>query len=135
MAFLEVNPESKKLVLSEKKAKLLQKFETLKLGQLIEGKVLAVKRYGFFIDLGGVSGLLHQSLLTKGNVRDLREVFAEGDYVKALITEIDREKGRIGLDTALLENSPGELLIDKEKVMNESNERAQKAQSLFQGKD
>ncbi len=135
VAFLEVNPESKKLVLSEKKATILQKFETLKLGQLIEGKVLAVKRYGFFIDLGGVSGLLHQSSLTKGHIRDLREVFVEGEFVKALITEIDREKGRIGLDTALLENSPGELLIEKEKVMNEANERAQKAQTLFQGKD
>ena len=135
VAFLEVNPESKKLVLSEKKATILEKFETLKLGQLIEGKVLAVKRYGFFIDLGGVSGLLHQSSLTKGNIRDLREVFVEGELVKALITEIDREKGRIGLDTALLENSPGELLIEKEKVMNEANERAQKVQTLFQGKD
>ena len=135
VAFLEVNPESKKLVLSEKKATLLQKFETLKLGQLIEGKVLAVKRYGFFIDLGGVSGLLHQSSLTKGHIRDLREVFVEGELVKALITEIDREKGRIGLDTALLENSPGELLIEKEKVMSEAIERAQKAQALFQGKD
>ena len=135
VAFLEVNPESKKLVLSEKKATLLQKFETLKLGQLIEGKVLAVKPYGFFIDLGGVSGLLHQSSLTKGNIRDIREIFVEGEIVKALITEIDRERGRIGLDTALLENSPGELLIEKEKVMNEANERAQKAQTLFQGKD
>ena len=135
VAFLEVNPESKKLVLSEKKATLLQKFETLQLGQLIEGKVLAVKPYGFFIDLGGVSGLLHQSSLTKGNVRDLREVFVEGDFVKALITELDREKGRIGLDTALLENSPGELLIEKEKVMKEASERAQKVQVLFQGKN
>ena len=135
VAFLEVNPESKKLVLSEKKAKLLQKFENLQLGQLIEGKVLAVKPYGFFIDLGGVSGLLHQSSITKGNIRDLREVFTEGEFVKALITEIDREKGRIGLDTALLENSPGELLIEKEKVMNEAYERALKAKALFQGKD
>jgi len=135
VAFLEVNPESKKLVLSEKKATLLQKFETLKLGQLIEGKVLAVKPYGFFIDLGGVSGLLHQSSLTKGNIRNLREIFVEGELVKALITEIDRERGRIGLDTALLENSPGELLIEKEKVMNEANERAEKAHALFQGKD
>lgn len=135
VAFLEVNPESKKLVLSEKKATLLQKYETLKLGQLIEGKVLAVKPYGFFIDLGGASGLLHQSSVTKGNIRDLREVFVEGEFVKAIITEIDREKGRIGLDTALLENSPGELLIEKEKVMDEANERAQKAQALFQGKD
>tara|TARA_B100000674_G_scaffold455387_1_gene429064 strand:+ start:324 stop:665 length:342 start_codon:yes stop_codon:yes gene_type:complete len=113
----------------------LQKFETLKLGQLIEGKVLAVKPYGFFIDLGGVTALLHQSSLTKGNIRDLREIFVEGDFVKALITEIDREKGRIGLDTALLENSPGELLIEKEKVMNEAHERAQMTQALFQGKD
>ncbi len=135
VAFLEVTPESKKLVLSEKKASLLQKFANLKLGQLIEGKVLAVKPYGFFIDLGGASGLLHQSSLTKGNIRDLREIFVEGEFVKALIIEIDREKGRIGLDTALLENSPGELLIEKEKVMKEANERAQKAQALFQGKD
>jgi len=135
VAFLEVNPESKKLVLSEKKATLLQKYETLELGQLIEGKVLAVKPYGFFIDLGGASGLLHQSSLTKGNIRDLREIFVEGEFIKALITEIDREKGRIGLDTALLENSPGELLIEKEKVMNEAIERAQKAQALFQRKD
>ena len=135
VAFLEVNPESKKLILSEKKATILQKFETLKLGQLIEGKVLAVKRYGFFIDLGGASGLLHQSSVTKGNIRDLREVFVEGEFIKALITDIDREKGRIGLDTALLEKSPGELLIDKEKVMNEAQERAEKAQALFQGND
>ena len=132
VAFLEVNPESKKLVLSEKKASLLSKFEKLKLGQLIEGKVLAIKPYGFFIDLGGASGLLHQSSLTKGNIRDLREIFVEGEFVKALISEIDLEKGRIGLDTALLENSPGELLIEKEKVMNEAHERALKAQALFQ---
>ena len=135
VAFLEVNPESKKLVLSEKKATLLQKFENLKIGQLIEGKVLAVKPYGFFIDLGGASGLLHQSSVTKGNIRDLREVFVEGEFIKALITDIDREKGRIGLDTALLEKSPGELLIEKEKVMNEAKERAEKAQALFQGND
>ena len=135
VAFLEVNPESKKLVLSEKKATLLQKFEKLKLGQLIEGEILAIKPYGFFIDLGGASGLLHQSSISRGNIRDLREVFVEGEVVKALITEIDREKGRISLDTALLENSPGELLIEKEKVMSEAYERAKKAQALFQEKD
>ena len=61
VAFLEVNPESRKLVLSEKKASLVSKFANLKLGQLIEGEVLAVKPYGFFVDLGGASGLLHQS--------------------------------------------------------------------------
>ena len=135
VAFLEVNPESRKLVLSEKKASVVSKFANLKLGELIEGEVLAVKPYGFFIDLGGASGLLHQSCLTKGSIRSLREIFVEGEIIKALITEIDLEKGRIGLNTALLENTAGELIIDKEKVMKEASERAQKTKALFDKKE
>ena len=135
VAFLEVNPETRKLVLSEKKALLVSKFADLKLGQLIEGEVLAIKPYGFFIELGGASGLLHQSSITNGSIRNLREIFVEGEIIKALITEIDLERGRIGLNTALLENSPGELIIDKEKVMIEASERSLKTKSLFDKKD
>ena len=135
VAFLEVNPETRKLVLSEKKALLVSKFAELKLGKLIEGEVLAIKPYGFFVDLGGASGLLHQSSITNGSIRNLREIFVEGELIKALITEIDLERGRIGLNTALLENSPGELIIDKEKVMNEASERSLKTKALFDKKD
>ena len=135
VAFLEVNPESRKLVLSEKKALLVSKFANLKLGQLIEGEVLAVKPYGFFIDLGGASGLLHQSSVTKGSIRTLREIFVEGETIKALVTEIDLEKGRIGLNTALLENSAGELIVDKKKVMLEASNRAVKTKGLFDKKE
>ena len=135
VAFLEVNPESRKLVLSEKKASLVSKLSELNLGQLISGKVLAIKPYGFFVDIGGVSGLLHQSSITNGSIRNLREIFREGESIKALITEIDLERGRIGLNTALLENSPGELIVDKEKVMVEASERALKTKSLFDKKN
>ena len=135
VAFLEVNPETRKLVLSEKKASLVSKFKELQLGQLIEGEILAVKPYGFFVNLGGASGLLHQSSITKGNLRDLREVFSLGEVIKALIIEIDLEKGRIGLDTSLLEELPGEILIEKEKVFSEAKERALKTQSLFDKKN
>ncbi len=135
VAFLEVNPESRKLVLSEKKALLVSKLTSLELGQLIEGEVLAIKPYGFFIDLGGASGLLHQSSLTNGSIRSLREIFREGEIIKALISEIDLEKGRIGLNTALLENSAGELIIDKQKVMQEARERALKTKALFYKKE
>ena len=135
VAFLEVNPETRKLVLSEKKALLVSKFADLKLGQLIEGEILAIKPYGFFVDLGGASGLLHQSSITNGSIRNLREIFVEGEVIKALITEIDLERGRIGLNTALLENTPGELIIDKEKVMIEASERSLKTKSLFDKKD
>jgi len=131
VAFLEVNPETRKLVLSEKKAATAAVFQNLEVGQLVEGHVAAVKPYGLFIDLGGVSGLLHQSAITGGQLRDLREVFGQGDAVKALITELDPGRGRIALNTALLEGQPGELLIERDKVMAEAADRANRARSVL----
>ncbi len=131
VTFLEVNSETRKLVLSEKKASTAAKFANLEVGQLVEGVVVSVKPYGFFVDIGGVSGLLHQSSITAGQLRDLREVFNQGDRLKALITELDPGRGRIALNTALLEGPPGELLIEKEKVMAEAVDRANRARSVL----
>ena len=131
VAFLEVNSETRKLVLSEKRAAVAARFQDLEVGQLVEGQVAAVKPYGLFIDLGGISGLLHQSAITNGSLRSIREVFDEGERVQALITELDPSRGRIGLNTALLEGPPGELLIEKDKVMAEAADRAKRAQSVL----
>ena len=130
-AFLEVNPETRKLVLSEKKAATAALFQNLEVGQLVEGQVVSIKPYGLFVDLGGVSGLLHQSSISGGQLRDLREVFGQGDRVKALITELDPGRGRIALNTALLEGQPGELLIAKDTVMAEAADRANRARSVL----
>ena len=131
VAFLEVNAETRKLVLSEKKAATAARFAELEVGQLVEGVVASVKPYGFFVDLGGISGLLHHSCVTAGQLRDLREVFDQGDRVKALITELDPGRGRIALNTALLEGLPGEILIDKDKLQAEAEDRANRARSLL----
>ena len=131
VAFIEVNSETRKLVLSEKRAAVAARFQELEVGQLVEGLVAAVKPYGLFIDLGGISGLLHQSAITNGSLRSIREVFDQGERVQALITELDPGRGRIGLNTALLEGPPGELLVEKDKVMNEAADRAKRAQSVL----
>ena len=131
VAFLEVNSETRKLVLSEKRAAVAARFQDLEVGQLVEGQVAAVKPYGLFIDLGGISGLLHQSAITNGSLRSIREVFDEGERLQALITELDPGRGRIGLNTALLEGPPGELLVEKDKVMAEAADRAKRAQSVL----
>jgi small subunit ribosomal protein S1 len=135
VTFLEVNSDTRKLVLSQKKAATAAKFAELEVGQLVEGVVASVKPYGFFIDLGGVSGLLHQSCISGGQLRDLREVFDQGDRVRALITDLDPGRGRIALNTALLEGQAGELLIAKEKVMAEAEDRANRARSLLRQQD
>ena len=132
VAFLEVNSATRKLVLSEKRAAVAARFQELEVGALVEGQVASVKPYGLFIDLGGISGLLHQSAITNGSLRSIREVFDHGERVRALITELDPGRGRIGLNTALLEGPPGELLIEKEKVMSEASDRAKRAQSVLE---
>lgn len=135
VAFLEVNPETRKLVLSEKKASTLARFRELEVGQLVEGQVSALKPYGFFVDLGGVSGLLHHSSITGAAMRDLREAFQPGDRIKALITEVDGQRGRIALNTLLLEQQPGELLIARDQLMAEAEDRAVRARSLLQQRE
>ena len=135
VSFLEVNPETRKLVLSERRAATAARFGELEVGQLVEGQVSAIKPYGFFVDLGGVSGLLHQSSITGGALRDLREAFEPGERIKALITSLDPGRGRIALNTALLEGQPGELLIAKATVMAEATDRANRARSLLRQKE
>ena len=135
VAFIEVNSETRKLVLSQKRAAVAARFQELEVGQLVEGVVAAVKPYGLFIDLGGISGLLHQSSITNGSLRSIREVFDQGERVQALITELDPGRGRIGLNTALLEGPPGELLIEKDKVMAEASDRASRAQSMLKQRE
>jgi small subunit ribosomal protein S1 len=131
VAFLEVNADTRKLVLSEKRAASASLLAELEVGQLVDGLVVSVKPYGFFVDLGGVSGLLHQSSITGVHLRDIRAVFSQGERLKALVTQIDPSRGRIALNTALLETQPGELLTAKETVMAEAEDRANRARLLL----
>ena len=70
-------------------------------------------------------------MITNGSIRSLREVFSQGESIKALITDLDPKRGRIGLNTALLEGLPGEILVEKEKVFLEAEERAKKVRGIL----
>ncbi len=48
---------------------------------------------------------------------------------------MDGQRGRIALNTALLEQQPGELLIAKDQLMAEAAERASRARSLLQQRE
>ena len=133
VTFLEVNPRTAKLVLSEKQASRAQRFAELTVGDLVTGRISGLKRFGCFVDLGPISGLLHQRCISAGHIRDLREVFTVGETVSALVTDVDAARGRVALNTALLENLPGEMLVAKADVMDQAEQRAERARAaLFQ---
>ena len=131
VTFLEVNPKTSKLVLSEKKASRTQCFAELQVGDLVTGQISGLKRFGCFVDLGPISGLLHQRCISASYVRDLRDVFTVGDTVSALVTDVDAARGRIALNTALLEKLPGEMLVAKADVMDQAEQRAERARAIL----
>lgn len=76
------------------------KMEDLSPGMKLEGTVRNVVDFGAFVDLGvKQDGLLHISQMKKGDkrVEDPHEVVSVGDIINVEITNIDLERGRIGL--------------------------------------
>lgn len=127
VAFLEVDEEKNKLLLSERIAARATAMGSLTKGELIEGTIASLKPFGAFVDFGGASGLLHIKQISKSYVSALGDVFKVGDPIKAVVLNIDDQRGRIALSTQVLEKYPGEILKDLPTMMAEAEERAKNA--------
>jgi len=126
LKFLEVNQEDNKLVVSNRKAVVEQQMTDLSRGDLVSGVVKALKPYGAFVEVGGMSGLLHISQISYDRIDDLEAVFQVDDMVKCMIIDHDKVNGRIALSTKTLENEPGDMIKDKGKVFEMAEETAAK---------
>ncbi len=126
-SFLEVDLSNNKLVLSNRLATRSASFSQLETGQLVEGKITGIKPFGLFVDLEGVSGLLHIKQISQKFIESLPSMFQSGQIIKAVIIDLDESKGRISLSTRVLENYPGEMVEKMDEVMANAEERASKA--------
>ncbi|MCX7593726.1 MAG: S1 RNA-binding domain-containing protein [Fischerella sp.] len=127
VSFLEVDRNNKKLILSQRLATRSASFSNLELGQIVEGKVTGIKPFGVFVDLGGVSALLHIKQVTQKFIDNLEKVFQVGQSIKAVIIDLDEGKSRVALSTKVLENFPGEVLENLEEVIASAEARAERA--------
>ncbi|MEG4212976.1 S1 RNA-binding domain-containing protein [Microcoleus sp. S13_B4] len=129
--FLEVDREREKLVLSQRMATQSNAFTQLQIGQLVEGKVSSIKPFGVFVDLEGVSGLLHIKQVSQKYIDNLGKVFAPGQPLKAIVIDLDESRGRISLSTRVLENYPGEMVDKMADVMDTAEERSERARKTL----
>jgi small subunit ribosomal protein S1 len=127
VGFIEINPESRKLVLSERQAAQVASLTQLEVGQLVEGKIVGIKPFGLFVDFSTMTGLLHINQISKNYIASLEEIFKVGQPIKAMIIDVDQTKRRVSLSTKVLENYPGEMLEKMDEVMAEASTRAQRA--------
>jgi len=123
VVFLEFKPEENRLVFSEKKAA----FSLLKIGQIAEGRIVAVKDYGVFVEFNQLQGLLYIKEITGKYVTSIEKLFQVDQQIKAVIIKVDQTALKIDLSTKVLEDYPGEMLENMDKVMSEAEAKLPKA--------
>ena len=78
-------------------------------GKHYDGVVKSLTRYGAFVDLGGVDGLVHLSELTWEKVKQPSEVVKVGDTIDVFVKSIDRENEKISLGHKKEEDDPWKI--------------------------
>jgi small subunit ribosomal protein S1 len=126
LKFLEVDEDRNRLVLSHRRALVERKMNGLEVGQVVIGSVRGIKPYGAFIDIGGVSGLLHISEISHDHIDTPHSVFNVNDELKVMIIDLDAERGRISLSTKQLEPEAGDMLKNRQAVIDQAEEMAAK---------
>jgi small subunit ribosomal protein S1 len=88
--------------------------------------VAKVKPFGAFIDIGDISGLLRIPEISHAYFDTPHSVFKVNDEVKAIILDLDTERGLISLSTKALEPEPGDMLKNPQIVYEKAEEMAAK---------
>ncbi|MDE5090380.1 MAG: S1 RNA-binding domain-containing protein [Trichodesmium sp. St18_bin3_1_1] len=126
LKFLEVDEERNRLVLSHRRALVERKMNRLEVGEVVIGAVRGIKPYGAFIDIGGVSGLLHISEISHDHIETPSSVLKVNDELKVMIIDLDADRGRISLSTKQLEPEPGAMVKNPQMVYDQAEEMAAK---------
>ena len=105
------------------------KVSSLKEGQLVEGKITHLTKFGAFAKLDeDLEGLIHISELSDQRINHPKEVVKEGDVVTLRVIKLDTERRRIGLSLRkvdsmayanmdyemMLSGQPDAALVDEE---------------------
>ncbi len=85
-------------------------------GEVRKGIVKSLMKFGAFVDIGGVDGMIHVSELSWNRIKDPSEVVSVGDEVEVTIKSLNPEKKQIALGYKKLEDNPWEIFKSKYSV-------------------
>lgn len=120
---IELDKKSKNIVVSrkfleleEKEKKKEQVLESLEEGKIVEGRVNSITKFGVFVDLGGIDGLIYPENLSWGWVKDPQEVVSVNDKIKVKVLKLDKDKGKISLGVKQTVPDPWSVVNEKYEV-------------------
>ena len=117
---LEYEEEGKKIILSrralleqEKQARVEDLKKSLSVGMEVTGEVKSIQKFGVFVDLGGVDGLIPVSETSWDRSVNPGDVLSAGQNVTAKILSLDWERNRLTLSLKALQTDPWTSVVEK----------------------
>ncbi len=106
---IEIDTEKRKLRVSLKN--LLEKpfdefKKNYKVGDVVKGSVVTITKFGAFIKIGTVEGLLRNEDVSWDRNETCKDLLKVGDEVEVKITSIDTKEDKVSLSRKDLEDSP-----------------------------
>lgn len=92
---------------------------TFKKGDIIEGIIIKIVKYGVFLSFdGGYFGLLHISEISNNFVNDINSYFTVGDKVKVLIKNVNKEDKflSVSIKELPIEFNPYKDIVPSKKI-------------------
>ena len=100
---------SRKALLEEEAARQREALrEKLHEGAILEGVVTSLAKYGAFVDLGGLEGMIHVSEIAHHRVLAPEEALQKGQRVRVKVLSYAPENKRLALSMKALERDPWE---------------------------
>ncbi|MHB1630582.1 MAG: 30S ribosomal protein S1, partial [Bacilli bacterium] len=113
VVFTELDEQQRRIILSRKRALEIReraarssRMTAFSQGQVVEGTVARVTKFGAFVDLGDVDGLLHVSEMSWSRVNRSEDAVRPGDRITVKILRVDPESGRLSLSMKLDHENP-----------------------------
>ena len=117
---LDANRKENKLIFSEKEAireNMKERFEQLKIGDVVTGTVTGVVDFGAFVNVDGIEGLVHISEISWERVNNPSDYVKVGEKIEAKIIAIDKD--RLSLSIKQLQEDPWLKEIEQFKKSDE----------------
>jgi small subunit ribosomal protein S1 len=117
---IEIDRERGRLILSEKAARdhadASQLLDQLQPGDVRHGRVIQVRPFGAFVDLGGLEGLVHISELSWGWVSHPADRVRPGDELEVFVIGVNRAERKVALSVKRLTPDPWSLVDTRYRV-------------------
>lgn len=123
---VKINHKRKNVVVSrkdfidqEKQQARSKKFSSLKVNDVVRGRVKNITDFGAFIDMGDLDGLLHITDMSWGRISHPSDLVKLGDEIDVVVIGIDRQNEKVSLGLKQKSQNPWELVDQKYAVGNQ----------------